>query len=359
MNLYTELIALDIGTSSIKLVDINQGLGKQGYRLKTLESVELPPGLVGGDFTQPFIKDVPQFKEILGRLTSKVTSRHQGYVVGLPDRWVKLHLNNMTLSDSELKSADFLRWRLEKILPIPDGIETMVDFQILNPYGPDANNQYQVLAAAVNKSIVDILSVLTTELKMEVMAFDTSSLGVFNLYEEAFPHKTIDQSVINLHIGNETTVVKIYRSGCLVYERVIEVAGESFTTIISELDSIEFDEAQKVKRTEKFFPVDREDVMTLMNKRSRIERIFGNWLRELNVTFRFYQEKFRVPRLPAVFITGSGGIFEGLPNFLTEYFETDCSLFNPLEEMPLTHKPDDKIVQRGTEFAACLGLLAK
>lgn len=359
MNLYTELIALDIGTSSLKLVAVDPGPGRQGYKIKCLEMAELPQGLVGGDFTQPFISDVPAFKKILGDLTRKLRSTRQGFVVGLPDRWVKLHLFDMKLSETEKKSSEFLSWRIEKNLPVPEGMEVLVDFQILEQNEFSADDEYRLMAAAVKKDIIDVLSSLTTELELEIMAFDTSSLGVFNLFEEVFPDKCVDQTVINLHIGHETTVVKAYRKGALIYERVIEVAGEEFSRIIGELDSINNDCAQKAKEKENFFPLDRKQVLEMLDKRARIEKVFGNWFRELNVTFRFFQEKYNQARLPSIFLTGGGAQFQGLPEFLSEYFSTRCLLFNPIEEMPLAQKLGPEKRRVGPAFAPCIGLLAK
>lgn len=359
MNLYTELIALDIGTSSLKLAAVDPGPGRQGYKIKRLDKVELPQGLVGGDFTQPFISDIPTFKKILLEMTKKLRSTRQGFVVGLPDRWVKLHLFEMKLSEAEKKSSEFLRWRLEKNLPVPEGMDVLVDFQILGQDESCAEDEYRILAAAVKKDIIEILSSLTTDIELEIMAFDTSSLGVFNLFEEVFPEKCVDQTVINLHIGHETTVVKAYRKGGLIYERVIESAGEEFSRIIGELDSLNNDCAQKAKEKEDFFPLDRKQILEMLDKRARIEKVFGNWFRELNVTFRFFQEKYNQSRLPSIFLTGGGAQFKGLPEFLSEYFSTRCLLFNPVEEMPLAQKLDANKHQVGPSFAPCIGLLAK
>jgi type IV pilus assembly protein PilM len=360
MNLYTELIALDIGTSSLKLAAIDPGPSRQGYKIKKLEMIDLPQGLVGGDFTKPFISDVEAFKRILRQLTRKVKNTRQGFVIGLPDRWVKLHLFDMQLSEAEKKSSEFLSWRIEKTLPVPEGMQVVVDYQILEQK-VDENDQetYSIMAAAVKKDLVDLLSALTTELEFEVMAFDTSSLGVFNLFEEAFPDKSVDQTVINLHVGHETTVFKAYRAGCLIYERVIESAGEEFTASLAEMDSLNIDSAQKAKEKEKFFPENRAEVVELLEKRARIEKIFGNWFRELNVTFRFFQEKYNFARLPSIFMTGGSSQFSGLADFLKEYFSTDCVVFNPLAELPLAKKIAKEKEALGPAFAPCIGLLAK
>ncbi|MGM0598275.1 MAG: pilus assembly protein PilM [Candidatus Rifleibacteriota bacterium] len=360
MNLYTDLIAMDIGTSCVKLAVIDPGPSKQGYRVKQLLKKDIPEGLVGGDFTHPHVSDVEALKKIIAGLTKKIKNSKQGLVIGLPDRWVKLHLLNMKLSETEKKSPEFLSWRIEKNLPVPENMEVVVDFQIL---GPDMDSEepdtYRIMAAAVKKDIIDVLSSLTTKLELEVMAFDTSSLGVFNLFEEAFPDKCVDQTVINLHIGHETTVVKAYSKGTLIYERVIESAGDEFTQTIAMLDSLNHENAAKRKEKEKFFPSTRSEVVELIGKRERIDKIFGNWLREINVTFRFFQEKYGLSHLPSIFITGGGAQISGLDAFLSEFCTTRCMVFNPLNEIPLAGKLKKDLIDSGPEFAPCIGLLAK
>ena len=357
MKLHTELIALDIGTNSIKLCSIDPGAGRQGFKVKKVIKEEIPEGLVKGGFTNPTITDIATFSSILERLIKKLFTRKAGFIIGLPDRWVKLHLHEMELTENEKNSTKYLSWRLEKNLPIPEKMDVMVDYQVLGKV--DDTEKYRILSASVSKDIIDILSNIVTTLKMEVMAFDSSSLGVFNLYEEVFPETCVDQAVIHCHIGHETTIVKVYHSGLLIYERVIEVGGQEFSGIIADLDEVNFEKAQMLKEKESFFPISREDMSVLIKKKHRVEIIFGNWLRELNVTFRFFQEKFKVSTVPSIFLTGGSSMFEGLPEFLAEYFETKCDRFNPLEEMPLTAELNEDLLESGPLFAPCIGLLAK
>jgi type IV pilus assembly protein PilM len=238
-------------------------------------------------------------------------------------------------------------------------MSVIVDFQILGRISDAPDSKYRVLAAAVKKDIIEILSGLTTELGMEVMAFDTSTLGVFNLFENLRPDSCVDQTVIHCHIGHETTVIKAYGSGSLIYERVIEVGGEEFTHSISMLDQLDFESATSVKEKEKFFPSQRKDIPEMLAKRDRIEAIFGNWLRELNVTFRFFQEKFKTNKLPSIMITGGGAKFSGLAEFLSEYLDTNCLIFNPLTDIPLSGKVEKQVFESGPIAAPGIGLLVK
>jgi type IV pilus assembly protein PilM len=358
MKLYTEFYAIDIGTSSIKLVSLKESSANV-YELEAIKSVDLPLDILGGDFTAPVIKGLPVFKSALQELIKLPNIAQKAAVIGLPDRWVKLYLSTIEITENEMKNSEFLRWRIEKSLPIPEGLDVMVDYQVLDAKPSENGYTCEVIAAAVKKDIVEILSVMTTDLKIEVMAFDTSSLGLFNLYEDRYPDKITEKAVVNLHIGNETTVFKAYRDGRLIYERVIEVAGEEFSRVIAELDAIDYAQAAKIKAAETFFPTNREEMAASLEKRLRIERIFGNWLRELNVTYRFFQRRFGMGTVSEVFLTGGGAMFVGLAGFLSDYLGTNCIVFNPLEGLGGEKKPEEAILKQGAVYAPCLGLLAK
>lgn len=358
MKMYTDFYAIDIGTSSLKLVSLKESTGG-AYEVEAMKTIDLPLEIVGGDFTAPIIKDLAAFKGALQELIKAPGVAKKGAVIGLPDRWVKLYLSTMEITENEKKNSEFLRWRIEKSLPIPEGLEVMVDYQVLSAQPSENGYTCDVIAAAVKKDIIEILSVMTADLKIEVMAFDTSSLGLFNLYEDMYPDKITEQAVVNLHIGNETTVFKAYRNGKLIYERVIEVAGDEFSKIIAELDAVDYKEAAKTKATETFFPTNREEMAASLDKRPRIERIFGNWLRELNVTFRFFQRKFGMGSISEVFLTGGGAMFVGVAGFLSDYLDTNCIVFDPFAALGGEKKEDEASLKQGAILAPCLGLLAK
>jgi len=159
------------------------------------------------------------------------------------------------------------------------------------------------------------------------------------------------------HIGHETTVVKCFQNGILKYERVIEVAGEEFTRHCGDLHEGLAGKGEEYKKAANFFPTDTAGILAAFPKRHEITRVFGNWLRELNVTFRFYQEKFKIQKLPRVYLTGGSSLFTGLPEFLTAYFGTSCERFNPLAELPGNSAPDKAELAAGPQFAPCIGLL--
>ena len=359
MSFFTEYLALDLGTISMKVFSLDPGPANQGFQLHTYTRHPLPPGLVSGGFTNPTLQSVPEFTALLQRRLTGLRSLKQGLIVGLPDRWVKLHLVEAVFRPEEAASADYMNWRLRKML-CPSGLgEVLTDFQITEQREVPEGMLYRLVVGLVKKEIIDVLSRVFADLHIQVMAFDTSTLGVYNLFETFFPERSLDRNVTFCHIGHETTVVKVFHQGILQYERVIEVGGEAFGRIFAESTGIAPEAGVSEIFRQRFFPLTRAEILHMIEQRQLFERIFGNWLRELQVTFRFYQDKFQVRQLPSLYLTGGASLFNGLPEFLADFFEVPCQRFNPLAKLPFSDGIDDATLEQGPQMAPAIGLLLK
>ena len=187
MKLLTEIYAIDIGTSAIKLVELKKGKSADEYSIAHAEISELPYDLVGGDCTTPYISDLNKFKDILRNLVKKAGNPDKEVIMALPDRWVKLYLLDIVIPENEVGNDNFLKWKIEKQVPLAEDFEIMLDYVVLNAdMNLDDDVELHVCAAAVKKEIIEILAGITADMKLEVLNFNTSSLGLFNIYEEIY-----------------------------------------------------------------------------------------------------------------------------------------------------------------------------
>ncbi|MBF0409907.1 MAG: pilus assembly protein PilM [Candidatus Riflebacteria bacterium] len=358
MSFFTQFNVLDIGTHSLKFFSLDSGKYNQGYKIRDCFSENVSSGLIGGGFTNPKISDLYKFQNLLEQGFSKVSRFREGFFIAIPDRWVKFQMLETELSDEEIASSEYLLWKLKKkLMPAPLQFDCVVDYQIFSITESNGKKTAKIMAGLIHKDIIEVLSTVFCRLRVEVISFDSSTMGIYNLIEEMHPDMSIDRNLIVCHIGHETTNIKIYVKGLLDYERVIEVGGEYFGKKISELENISYSEALKIKETTKYFPVTGREILSAVMRKGIIEKIFGNWLRELQVTFKFYQDRTRISKLPQIFLSGGSSQFYGLPEFLSEYFETPCTLFNPFRGLPLDKNLSEDILQMGPMFAPSLGIL--
>ncbi|MBF0547964.1 MAG: pilus assembly protein PilM [Candidatus Riflebacteria bacterium] len=358
MGFLTQFNAVDLGTHSLKLLSLDTNSIGRGVILKDSIIEPLPDGLLSGGFTNPKIEDLSLFEKTLSNAISQISKYKEGFLVGLPERWVKIHLLDFPISDEDLSSRDFLSWKLKKRL-LPPGLssECMIDFQILSIESSQQKKTAKIMAGLIQQNIIDILSSIFVKLRMEVIGFDSSTMGIYNLLEELFPEHCFNKELIICQVGHETTNIKIFNYGILSYERVIEVGGENFGKKISEMENLSFSEAQLRKISQKYFPLTDLEILGTVPRRGILEKIFGNWLRELQVTFRFYQDRNSKTQLPPIFLTGGSSLFYGLPEFLGDYFDTSCQLFNPFKEITVPTSGNNELLDKGPMFAPSLGML--
>jgi len=366
VNLFTEHFGLDLGTHSIKLVALDADPGNgAGYRLAEALVQPLPTGLIGGDCTKPCIGDFAALREIIQKMVARVRGRRDSLILGLPDRWIKLHLLEMTLKPNELDPG-FLSWRLRKQLCPAELGAVVLDHQIVSAQADGDNVNCWVMAGILQEEMLEQISRLFAGLRLQLMAIDSSTLGVANLYAQIRGDQAEANPVIFCHLGHETSVVKAYDSGQLHYERVIEGAGDAFTTLLADALGLTAVQAADEKHKRCFFPADRADIVRMIPERAMFMKVFGNWLRELHVTFKFYQDKFKVQKLPPLYLTGGSSLFAGLAPFLADYFDTPCEVFNGLAPFlgsaggaaaGAGAAPGDPRLALGPLLTPCLGLL--
>lgn len=361
MKLFTDLMAIDIGTHSLKLVAVTADPAVPcGYRCDEALFQPLPAGLVGGDCTHPTIRDPEGFATLVRRLLGRVKHPRDSLILGVPDRWAKLHLLSLKLKPTELESPGYLTWRLKKMLCPPEMGAVVLDHQILATRPCDEGVECWLMAGILQEEMLGRLSRLFADLHLQLMAVDTSTLGVASLWGElaaTVGGTAGTESALFCHIGHETTVVKAYNEGILQYERVIEVAGAAFTELLAEAAGLTLEQAAVDKERRSFFPSDRLEVLQWLPDRVLFARIFSNWLRELHVTFKFYQDKFKIQRLPPIWLTGGSSLQAGLPAFLADYFDTPCERFNGLAALQPQAARETEAVALGAMFTPALGLL--
>src|SRR3989304_6562912 len=140
----SELIGLDIGSSSIKVVQLKEIEGN--YTLTRFGMVSLAPEMiVGGN-----IMDSVRCVEILQNLIKDQSITSKDAVISLSGHSVivkKVVLPQMT--EDEL--AESIRWEAEQYIPF-DINDVNMDFQILNRFtGTEGNPQINVILVAVKK----------------------------------------------------------------------------------------------------------------------------------------------------------------------------------------------------------------
>src|SRR4030043_2116918 len=139
----SEIIGLDIGSHSIKLVGLK--MTSKGPFLTCMGMKEIPPGTDKEDVDK-LSQILKALLEEMGLKTKKVNLVVSGSGVHIK------RISIPSLPRAELKEA--VRWEIKDHLPFP--VETaQIDFHILNEYVEDNVKRLNLIAVACPKHLVD------------------------------------------------------------------------------------------------------------------------------------------------------------------------------------------------------------
>ena len=169
------IIGLDIGSSSVKAVEISKKGKSKDFELTHLGVAPLPPeAIVQGAFLNSSAI-VDAIREAVEK--AKIKTKHVAAAVSGHSVIVKrVSLPAMTREELD----EQIRWEAEQYIPF-DVNEVNLDFQILDDEGGEG--QMDVLLVAAKKDLIDDYVQVITEAGLTPAVIDVAAFAVENAYE--------------------------------------------------------------------------------------------------------------------------------------------------------------------------------
>jgi type IV pilus assembly protein PilM len=223
----THVLGLDIGTQSIKAVELR--LVGQDIRLVGRPVVIPTPehSVSGGR-----IVDSSAVVEALSELIAKggfSTRKVVASVGGDTDVVVRI-IEVPKMTGKELEEA--IQWELDRQAPFPVD-QAVYDYQpIRRPDTPEDAQNMEVLLAIALEEMVDAHVQAMMSAKLTPLAIDVEPLAISRALADAGGSATADQTIACVHIGATNTAIIIIRRGLLAFVRTIPTAGDTLTTAV-------------------------------------------------------------------------------------------------------------------------------
>jgi type IV pilus assembly protein PilM len=207
-----------------------------------------------------------------------------------------------------VKSMSF---ELERYIPF-NKEEINFDFLILKKN--KNTGKMLVLIAAAKKDLINSRISLCRELGYQLSHIDVCPLALANYFEFTSSVKDKVYAIVNL--GASSSSVDIIEDGLLVLSRDIFIGGNDFTKKISEATNKNFKEAEEIKLKS------LNDVLL-----QSLEPIFNNLVKELKVSFDFYEtQENRL--IDKILVTGGSAHLKGMLDFMKHYLGQNIELVN-------------------------------
>jgi len=335
------IVGLDVGSSSIKAVELRKSRGALEVTHLGLEP--LPPDIV----VDSMIVDSGTVSTAISKLftdnqikTKAVATAVSGHSVIVK----KIALPSM--SDAEL--ADTIEKEAAQHIPF-DLADVNLDYQILSE--DTSNPQMDVLLVAVKKDkILNYTNVLSMAGKTPAIV-DIDALALQNCYEYNY-QPAPEQVVALLNLGASVMNINIVKGTTPLFPRDVSVGGHQYTDSLQKELDLSFDDAESLKLGNKVGTVS-EDAKTPI-----LQQVTEIIVLEIQKTFDFFRASASGEHIERIYLAGGSCMVPGLMEALRQEFSLPVDLLNPFQRIapPASGAGAELIEKNAGQLAVAVGL---
>jgi len=336
------VFGLDIGSSSVKAVELDGKVGK--LNLVNLGFENLPNDTV----VDGQIMELNAVSEVIQNVCNSHSIKRNEVVTSVSGHSViikNIILPKMSLEELE-ESID---WHAEEHIPY-DLSEVCLDYHVSS----EDEESIEVLIAACKQERLDNLKQAVQLAGKSPVVIDVDTFALQNCYEVNY--KPDESKVVTLlNIGASTMNVNIVKGGQSLFTRDITVGGSQFTDILQKSLGYSYDEAEAAKRgAELSESVEETAIEPLM------ENVTETVAMEIQKTFDFYRATAEEDEIDVETILLSGGASKlaGLKEDLNEKLEIPVEVLDPFREINVDKRKfdPDYLNEIMPEMAVAVGL---
>jgi type IV pilus assembly protein PilM len=316
------LVGLDIGDSSIKIVelkDLGRGRGFQLAKMgwEPLSSEAIVDGAIMD--SQLVIETIQRLVQRLRIRTQQVSTALSGHSV------IVKRISLPVMSEAEL--AESIHWEAEQYIPF-DIEDVNLDYEILEGSSLSGEGNMDVLLAAAKKDKINDYTSVVSQAGLTPTTVDIAAFALQNAFEANYefePH----QVVALVDVGAAVTSISVLHGGTSVYWRDINIGGNQYTDAIQKELNLSTDQAERLKRGEEIDGVPYERVLPIL---AAVNEDVGN---EIQKTLDFFKQISAADEpLDRLFLTGGTAQVVHLKEALGTRLNTQVELLNPFRRIP-------------------------
>ncbi|RNC69861.1 MAG: type IV pilus assembly protein PilM [Desulfuromonadales bacterium] len=318
-----DLVGIDIGSSSVKLVQLREQKG--AYQLLNAGILPLPPEAI----VDNTLMDTTSIVDAVRNLVQSLAVKVKDVACSISGNTViirKIKLPAMPAEELE----DQIQWEAEQYIPF-DINDVNIDFQILSPDDDDPSRMNVLLVASKKEIINDYVSVFA-ESGLKLVIVDVDSFAVQNAFE--LNYETDPEEVVALiNIGASILNLNIVKGGESLFTRDVQMGGNLFTEEIQKQFGISGDEAEKIKVTGDFPDQAKlRDVIAKVNETLAIE---------IRRSLDFYNTTAGEGKIGTVYLSGGAAKTPMLAEAIKNKLSVPVEMLDPLRKVVSSEKEFD------------------
>lgn len=336
------VIGVDIGTSTIKLVQLKQKGG--GAVLETYGEIALGPygGAEVGQAVSPPAEKIAEALTDLMR-EANVTARTGGVSVPLSASLISV-ITLPTKNREDL--ATMVPIEARKYIPVPVS-EVALDWFVIpeeevqflgTPAANRGANATDVLLVAIHRQTLNRLESIAKSAALVPKFFE---IEPFSFARASYEHGTAPTMLIDL--GASSTRIYIIEFGVIAVSHTVNRGAQDITLALSKSQGLTFAEAETKKRAE---GIGNEET-----GKAALEYMFSE-ARRLLLTYQRKAGK----AVSRVVLVGGGAQLKGLMDIARGYFDAPISCGAPFERIAAPAFIANVLTGAGPSFSSAVGL---
>jgi type IV pilus assembly protein PilM len=318
-------IGLDIGSSSIKLMELEQG--KDGrHRLKHFAMAQLPPEAIVDGAVMNTNVIVDAIRELVQQHKIKakdVVASISGNAVIIK----RVTLPQMSFDELE----ESIQWEAEQYIPF-DINDVNIDVQILDGTSDDPG-QMDVLLVAARKELVNEYQSIISQAGLRPAVVDVDAFAVANMFELCY--EPPEDTVALVNIGASTVNIHLLRGGVSAFTRDIGIGGRQFTEEIQRTLNISYEEAEAMK----IGGHDDDETAVVPEEIERVLSSVGeNLATEVQRSLDFYLSTSADTGIGSVFLSGGAARTPGLSRAIERQTGLPVEVIDPFRQIQIDER---------------------
>ena len=319
-----DVIGLDIGCSSIKLVELKED--KNGYKLQNLAISPLPPEAIVDGALMDSVTIIDTIRDAIGASKTKAKDAVAS-VSGHSVIVKKISLPFMT--EAELEES--IQWEAERYIPF-DINDVNIDFQIFGSAPENPETMDVVLVAAKKDIINDYVSVIM-ESGLNPVIIDIDSFALENMLAINYELGK-EETVAVANLGASVTNINIIKNNTSAFTRDIFKGGNQITEEIQRQLHVDNEEAEKIKVGAKVDLAAQSVIQNVLKTASESLAV------EIGNSLDFFQSTTTYEKIGKLYLSGGGSKIKDFDIILQQQTGIPVEVINPFK----------KIEYRGKDF---------
>jgi type IV pilus assembly protein PilM len=349
-------VGIDIGTSSIKVVELKKENGRA--LLTTYGALSLGQYKEGGSIGQVVTLDADTIARALTDTLKETNIASKNVVIGIPSVSCIIFILQIPATIDEASLPVVIPSESKKFIPVP--IEDVsLDWYII-PRREDSGIAARVLTESGGEAKMSVLVVATLNetlakysevLQKTALPMDTLEIEIFShirsvLTRELFPVLIID-------IGASKTKLTIVEHGIVETFRLVNRGSQDMTLSIAHSLEVNFDKAESIKK--QFGLLSTPEYLSLSDT---LKTHFVDIFQEANTNILAYEKRYN-KNIGKIIFTGGGAMTKGLLEYASQSFSAELIIADPFSKVESPVFLAGVLKNTGPEFSVALGLALK